>query len=415
MKAFNGFSEEFFQCCKPSEKIRKPINALKELRFEIEPELKRINPSLIGHVSRTKKKGTNEYYDWAWLYFNTKDIEPYRYSQLTVNISPHRLYVGANIRTYPEHESFLNGIGKEENWSLFQQLARTLSGREWIISTSYDDDWEQEIPRRYSVEELRGRLLDPYLRWINASFEKDEQVVKTSKIVDEIVQIFKELYNIYALASDNETTLQPDPKFGVFKQKIVIDSEESKPESDENAMFEIEGFLSSLETHGKQDIYHLPGKKDERSYKRTALEYDLRPCQTQLKGKIVTIYSDKDIQPFLNQICQDYLRFSEFLLQIGHLMHLPEDFLKVMFVDPKSDARYYGTKEPDSIFVNLARFQSNRTRFFWLYAVCRELAYFKAHHLGYRFLNELRNILAFALNNLEASKASSKVTMIDTH
>lgn len=411
MKAFDGFSEEIFQCCKPSEKIRIPINALKELKFEIEPELKKINPSLIGHVSRTKKKGTNEYYDWAWLYYNTKDIEAYRYSQLTVNISPDRLYVGVNIRTYSEHEAFFNGIGKEENSNLFQQIARTLSGREWIISTSYDESWEQETPRRYSVEELRGRLLDPYLRWINACFDKDEQIVKTSKIADQIVQIFKELYNIYALASDNETTLQPDPKFGVFKQKIVVDSEESKPESDENAMLKIEEFLSGLETSGKQDNYHLPGKKDEHSYKRTALEYDLRPFQAQLQGKVVTIYSNRDIQPFLTQISQDYLTFSESLNHIGQLLHLPEDFLKMMFVDPKSDARYYGTKEPNSIFVNLTRFQSNKKPFFWLYAVCRELAYIKAHHLGYRFINELRDILAFALNNLEVSKASANATI----
>jgi hypothetical protein len=153
MKAFDGFSEEIFQCCKPSEKIRKPIKALKELKFEIEPELKKINPSLIGHVSRTKKKGTNEYYDWAWLYYNTKDIEAYRYSQLTVNVSPDRLYVGINIRTYPEHEAFFNGIGKEENSNLFQQIARTLSGREWIISTSYDESWEQETPRARLIPE----------------------------------------------------------------------------------------------------------------------------------------------------------------------------------------------------------------------------------------------------------------------
>jgi hypothetical protein len=401
MTAFDGFSEEVFECCQPSEKIRKPINVLKQLRLEVEPELKKINTAIDGHVSRTKKKGTNEYYDWAWLYFNTIGTGAYRYSQLTVNISPDRLYVGMNLKTSLEKMTFRREIEKEENNALFEQILQTLSGREWIIPMG--EYWEHQIPRRYSVEELRGTMLDPRFDWINACFEKGDPILKKRRIVTEIVRIFEELYNIYALSSGNKTTGQPKPKFGIFAQKVVIDSAESSTRSDKDVMTETKRFLSSLTTSEKRGEFYLPGKRDQYFIKRTALRLNLKDYRFDYGGRQIIIYADKDIEPFRDKVLDNYAEFSKTLNKINHLLFLPEGFLKVMFVDPKSDARYQKDGEDRSIFVNLARFKENSNLFFWLFTVSREIAYVRAHRLGYRFINELRNVLAFALTNFEIS------------
>ena len=395
MAPFSGFSEKIFEHCEPSEKIRVPINALKELELEIEPALKVINSALGGHVSRTKKKGTNEYYDWAWLYFNTVGTGAYRYSQLTVNISPTRLYVGINIKTYPEYFEFRQKIQKEDA-SLFEEILKTLSVREWIISI--DDYWERQTPRRYSIQELRG-ILDYRFYWINACFEKNDPILRTRKIADEITQIFKEFYNIYALASGNQTISQPDPKYGVFEQQMLVDTAESPPKSDGEIASEIKHFISTLETTKKSGEYHLPKRRDQYSIKRTALELKLKPYVLECEGKTVTIYSNDNIR-LHEEILRNYSEFSKRIDKINELLQLPEGFLKVMYVNPKSDARYHKIDTSKSIFLNLARFENNKSLFFWVFSVSRELAYIRAHRLGYRFVNQLRDIMTVALTSV---------------
>lgn len=113
MSPFDGFSKKIFECCHPSEKIRVPINSLKELKLVIEPKLKRFNSDLSGHVSRTKAQGTNDYYSWAWLYFSTIGTGAYRYSQLTANISPSRIYAGVCLLRKSECYRFESEIKKE--------------------------------------------------------------------------------------------------------------------------------------------------------------------------------------------------------------------------------------------------------------------------------------------------------------
>jgi len=296
MSPFDGFSKKIFEYCQPSEKIRVPINSLKELKLEIEPRLKRLNSDLSGHVSKTKVPGTNYYNGWAWLYFNTIGPGAYRYSQLTVNISPSRVYAGVNLRRRSERYIFQGEIRKEENEWLFQQIIRTLGGREWIFSTR-EDGWEDQIPRRYSLQELRGLLLDSELYWINACFEKMEPVVGTGRISSEISRIFEELYNIYALASASKVIPQPKPKSGPYEPKITIDSKKSVPKSDEKIQSDVKRFLLSLKTSKKVGATHFPGRRDQYFVKRVALDLDLKPYQLNHKGSQITIYSDHDVRP----------------------------------------------------------------------------------------------------------------------
>jgi len=403
MATFDGISKEIFDCCEPSERIRKPINKLKELQAVIEPELRKINPHMIGHVSRTKKKGTNEYYDWAWLYFNTVGKEAYRYSQLTVNISPKRLYAGVNVRTTQEYRVYRKQVEKAENCFLLEDILKTMSGREWVIPI--DSDWDEEVARRYSTQELRGKLLSPNLFWINACFEKEDPILGSRSVADEILQIFKELYNIYALASGNKTIPQVAPKYGVYETETVAETADSPMESDESDALKVKQFISSLKETGKADSYHLPARKDQYLVKRTALEYNLKPYTLDIKEKSAVIYSDKDITFHASQIIGDYPAFAEQLHKIRELFPLPENFLKVMFVNPQTDARYYKTKELDSLFVNLATFRTRKNLFFWLFTISRELAYVNTPRVGYPFFKNMRRIMVSALNNFSTSKA----------
>jgi len=398
MSAFDGFPQEVFECCEESEKIRIPINSLKKLRSEIEPEFKKMNSNLSGHVSRTKIPGTNDYNEWAWLYFNTIGPGAYRHSQLTVNISPSRVYVGVNLRRRSECRNFQNEIRKTGNEWLLEQIVNTLSGREWIILTTEDRWWEKQVPRRYSPHELRGLLLDPQLYWINACFERNEPLVRTARIADEILQIFKELYNIYALTSYNKIIPQPRPKSKVYKPKISIDSREYTPKSDEEIRSDVQRFLSSLRTKKEPGKTHMPGKSDQYFIKRKALDLELKPQKLHWKGIDITIYSNRDIKLFHGKILTNYSNFRQLIDRIRKSLELPEDFLKVMYVDPKSDARYSKDGGTNSIFLNLARFETNKDMFLWLFTVARELSYIKAPRLGYRFINQLRDILTLAVS-----------------
>jgi len=392
MAPFKGFSKQVFECCKPSEKIRVPINRLKELQSEIEPRLKRINPQISGHVSKIKVAGTNIYNDWAWLYFNTIGPGAYRHSQLTVNVSPSRVYVGVNLRRKIECRTFQSKIKKEENEELLRQIIRTLGGREWIITTR-EESWEDQTPRWYSPTELRGILFDPELHWINACFEKDGKLVGTRRISNEIMRIFTELYNIYALASNNEVVSQPRPKSKVYKPIIAIDFGKTALRSDERRRSDTKAFLASLKAISKTRKTHLQGKRDQYFVKRIALDLDLKPYALSYDGKKAVIYSNQDVKPFRRKILKNLSDFLKMINDIEESLQLPEDFIKIMFVDPQSDARYSKEKEANCIFLNLARFEKNRNRFFWLFAVARELSYIKFPRLDYRFMNLLRDIL----------------------
>jgi hypothetical protein len=401
MLSFSGIPEELFGCCERSYKINRPIAKLKELQAVLQPEMEKLNPAITGHVSRTKIMGTNEYNDWAWLYFNTIGREAFRFSQLTVNMSPSALFVGVNVRTSMEYSAYRKRI--DQNPLLFEQMLCGLSGREWIITD--DGNWEKKIPRRFTIEELRGELLKPRLFWINASFKKTDSILRSEKIATEIFNIFKDLYNVYAFASGNEAITQPSPKKGVFETSVFAESEESYPRSDSEEMQRIGIFLSSLKALDISKKAHLPGKNDQVIVKRTALEYDLKPITLNIGEESVTIFSDKELQPFKSQIDLQYSSFSKLTKQIAKLLNIPAGFLKIAYINSSTDARYVKQGEKGGIFVNLAHFETRKSLFYWLFSISREISYVKTHRLGYPFVKELQRIIEFALNNLGSPQA----------
>ncbi len=399
MSEFNGFPEEGFNCCERSEKIRTPINILKSLRAVVEPELRKINPKINGHVSRIKERASNTYRDWAWLYFNTEPKEAYRYSQLTVNISPNRLYVGMDIRTSAEYRNYRKKVLDNENAEIFENAIRILSTRDLFVSTEWDN-WETAVARKHSVEELRGDLLVPELFWINIPFEKDDPRLQHKSFAKEVVSIFKDLYNIYAFASGNKPILQTPSKRS-FVSPVVVEEIDTIIEPQESKTRKMDDFLNSLKTPSNASSYHLSGKDDQYLVKRKALEYDLTPQEIIIKGVPTIIYSDQDVTAFRDRIFQDYEEFAKLSQRISGLFPLPKNFLKIMYVNVFTDARYSQTSNGNEIFVNLAAFHTQRDLFFWLFTVVRELAYFRTHRIGYPFFKDMRWLTIHALNNLK--------------
>lgn len=400
MSEFNGILESVFDCCVPSEDIRIPINILKALQEFIEPELRVINPYLIGHVSRIKKRGTNDYNDWAWLYFNAQPHDACKFTQLTVNISPARLYVGLHIRTSKEFQNLQKNILKPVNSLKLENSLAALSLRDLFFATD-DDDWETSVQRQYSVEELKGKIQMPQLFWINVAFEKNDSALRRKSIAKTIVQIFTELYNIFALATDNETMQQVVSNRKSFVPDIVVDKVDSSIESQKTDEDIVRDFLQSLKIVSDSINHHLPGKNDQYYVKRTALEYDLKPYKLELRGLPTVIYSEQDISASKNQISEDYDACVQQLDKISNMLNLPKGFLRIMFVNPLTDARYSRVSGGNVIFINVAAFHSQRNLFFWLFTVTRELAYIKNHRIGYPFFKDMRRLMVYALTNVQ--------------
>jgi hypothetical protein len=199
--------------------------------------------------------------------------------------------------------------------------------------------------------------------------------------------------NIYAFASDNRLVSQPKPRSEIYKPTITIDFGKTNLKSDKERQTDARNSLASLKASGRAGRIHLPGKKDQYLVKRTALDLALKPYRFHLKGEKITIYSNRKLKPSNDKILSNYSAFHRTLSDIENLLQLLKGFLKIMYVDPKSDARYSRSKKSHCVFLNLARLKINQSSFFWLFAVARELAYIRFPRLDYRFVNLLRDIL----------------------
>lgn len=108
------------------------------------------------------------------------------------------------------------------------------------------------------------------------------------------------------------------------------------------------------------------------------------------------VYSNRNINQSSKKTLENYQEIHKLTETISQALGLPEGFLKLMYVDPKTDARYHKENSSRSVLLNLARYKTNPDRFFWTFAVSRELAYIRRHQLGYAFINQLRAILMLA-------------------
>ena len=417
---FRGFSKEIFDSCKASPAINNVRDALERLRLFVEPEMKKLNPRLNGKVSEAKQRmrGGVGWTDWAWLMFTLaplgskdssrpgKPIGAGKLTQLTVNMSKKRLYAGLCLRTYSDRVRLQEALRGPEYDELFEEIAYSLSGRRWIITRTHED-FSEKRARYFSTEDLHGKLLDPRLRWINASFSRNDQMVSTRRISTEIVSVFTELFNLFALANAIHTIDQPKPtRHPPHTLEVLVDMPPSRVVSDEEEIQSTLNYLAKLKIKAQPSRIVIPKKIDTYPVERIALPLNLSPKVFHDSSGPIRYWIERkrrkeEIISRANLLRQ--LRLN--LDQIAKALGTSPEFLQIMVTSPQTDARY--TKS-NRILVNLLRYEKIQMIEFWLFAIAREIAYIRHKRLSYQHINFMRKVLLVILSKLRADKLEYK-------
>lgn len=398
---FPGFTKDIFDSCETgTDKINHVRDRLEQLKDATEPKMQRLDNRLHGIVSRPKRQGTNDYTDWAWLMFTIaplaksgprkgKPLRANKLSQLTVNVSRDYLYVGLNLKRSKDVWSLHDKL--KSNPVLFDDIVLSLGSMPWDI-TKYEENFGE--PKYRDKSELRVALLDPEFDWINTGFARDDPVVGTSKIADEVVKVFSALFNIYALATGLQPTKQPKPSGKPWKMRVETDTANKRVETDEELIQDVKKMMASV-AHGKPPKKaNFKGKNDRHTIERKVRPLNLTAHTHQGRSyHLDQGHVEKELETRLKL----YDEFRDLLDRISSSIEAPKDFLQIMLTDPTSDARY--TSEGSYIFANLLRYEVNRSEYFWLTTVAREVAYLKRRRLGYAHQNWMRKVLVTGLTN----------------
>ncbi len=398
---FLGFTKDIFDSCETeTDKINHVRDRLEQLKDVIEPKMQKLDNRLHGIVSKPKWQGTNDYTDWAWLMFTIaplaksgpwkdKPLRANKLSQLTVNVSRDYLYVGLELKRSKDVWSLHDKL--KSNPGLFDDIVLSLGSMPWDI-TKHGEDFGE--PKYRDKSELRGALLDPEFYWINTGFARDDHVVGTSKIADEVVKVFRVLFNIYALATGLQPTKQPKPSRKPWKMLVETDTANKRVETDEELIQDVKKMMASV-AHGKPPkTTNFKGRNDRHMIERTVRPLNLTAHTHQGRSyHLDQGHVEKELETRLKL----YDEFRDLLDRISSSIEAPKDFLQIMLTDPTSDARY--TSEGGYIFANLLRYDVNRSEYFWLTTVAREVAYLKRRRLGYAHQNWMRKVLVTGLTN----------------
>jgi hypothetical protein len=409
---FRGFSNKGFASCETgTDKIEYACEELEKFRLSLEPLVQELSPRLHGIVSRPTKQGTSRrsedhFQEWAWLMFTNaeigdsgKPLEASERTQLTINMSRDCLYVGLCLRRRSDDRRLRENLERETNEKLFDAIVRSLGTKEWILTTR-EQSFDEEEPRYYEESELRTFLLDPKAFWFNVRLEKEDVVRKRTKIVEQVFEIFRILYNIYALAVGTKVQSQPRPKTKPWKMPLVQDNESSEVETDDELMASIANLLSNLGVGNAPGRTKVAGKRDTYRVKRTALPLDLRPKTNITNGQEREYYIDSGFSDYdFERRIQDYDSLSKILDSVSEALGVKRSSFQIMLTKVITDARYL--KEGKFIMVNLLRYSSNKSKYFWLVSIAREIAYAFTGSLNYKHQIIMRKVIVKALSTWE--------------
>lgn len=241
---------------------------------------------------------------------------------------------------------------------------------------------------------MRGLLLDPELDWINARFARDDRVVGASKIADEVVEVFRILFNIYALATGLQPTKQLKPSEKPWKMPVETDTANKRIETDEKLMLDVKKLMASVAAGKPPKTTNFEGKNDYYKIERKVRPLNLTAHTHQGRS----YYLDQGyVEKELETRVMLYDEFRSLLNRISLSIGAPKNFLQIMLTDPTTDARY--TSVGSYILVNLLRYEVTKSEYFWLTTVAREIAYLKKKRLSYAHQNLMRKVLVTGLTN----------------
>ena len=262
----------------------------------------------------------------------------------------------------------------------------------------------KEHPQQARALELRFEVLNSKLYWINAVFSKNSQIVGTSKIVGEIIVVFSELYNLFALAQNLLLIDQPKPYSHPHKiYSVVTEDQSNRVESDREIVTRTEEWLSGIGDREVPKKIVMPELEDTYLINRKTLPQNATKKTLMGKdGKVRSFYldsgySEEDFQKRIKLFDEFQIR----LLKIAKAMRIQEDCIQQILTNPRTDAKRL---EKDHVLANLMRYEKNKSIFFWLFVISREIAYIKEGRLSYRYMNTLRDVLMTTLEKLNSSE-----------
>jgi hypothetical protein len=135
---------------------------------------------------------------------------------------------------------------------------------------------------------------------------------------------------------------------------------------------------------------------------RTVLPLDAKLLQQKCSdGRIRTYYLDSGYTAKeLETRFHDFDAFRGALNKIAQAFGKKGPFLQIVVTNPRTDARYLmerGDMQNTCIIVNLLRYEKNKSNYFWLISISREIAYIFAKRLGYHHQNVMREMLMSGL------------------
>lgn len=418
---FSGFSQEIFDSCEAGPTINNARQALERLQVLIEPEMKKLYAKLNGKVSQAKQRvpGGLEYTDWAWLMFTLaplggadssrpgRPVGAGKLTQLTVNISNKRLYAGLCLRTYDDRNRLQVELRRPENEGILNEIVHSLSGRRWIITQVNDERWGERRARYYSVDDLRGKLLDPRLSWINSCFSRHDDIVQTQDISREIVRILSELYNLFALATELTPIVQPKPRRQPpHKLEVLIDTPSEGVTSDDEEIQNTLNLLAKIKMKEMLSAIVIRGKVDSYPVERISLPLNLRPkvsghSSGQMRYWLDHKYTEEEVENRAHLLKELRSKLDEIAVALGK----EPEFFQIMVTSPQTDSRY--DKDSKRVLVNLLRYEKNRILEFWLFAIAREVAYMRYGRLSYHHVNLMRRILIAGLSRIRGVSSNT--------
>jgi hypothetical protein len=171
-------------------------------------------------------------------------------------------------------------------------------------------------------------------------------------------------------------------------------------ETDEELIGKIEEILSRLGSGHQPRKAEMTGKIDTYKVDRTVLPLQLSVQTDVTDGKSRTYYLDSGFsESDFKERLSDYDLLRNTLDSIAEALSIKPSCLQMMITKGVTDARYL--KEGRYILANLVRYSTNKSKFFWLVTIAREIAYSFAGRLSYQHQNLMRKVIIAALSRWE--------------
>jgi len=405
-----GLSSDDFRDCVPGPV---PLGRLRRRLKQLEVELVKFLPSNFlpltkrdhcHYVSRIRKRGGGPYRDVMWIGMAHENFsDPREGVQLQFGLTRYRVTfegIWIEASALASRRDAQHSLISHKEWFLAQ-----LKGLPEQYYLSLQDE-TQEIFHKVAVNANESQV-DQFLstmgnRNVYVYLGKDISARKAislkGRIVRDIVQTFSKLLKIYMM-------MIKEPMRGVSK-KIQTTTEFAVGRgvpTDDELMDRTLGIVRGIGSKSGRVPKRVLGAKGTYAIKRKVLPLNLHQ-RKEIDGCVVYLddeYNDDDLKRRRKLLAE----FRRLVSGILHSLEMNTECAQFLLKSPSTDARYILSgrdTRSGRILLNLVRFEKNKSVYFWLFAVAREIAYMVHRRLGYKHVNLMRDVMTVALSRMIA-------------